>query len=73
MSCISTTNGLKKPLEDWSQINWRKINKAVKNLRQRIFLAKKRGFLAEVEKPPKVNSNKLRKSITIYSENHSDQ
>jgi len=43
MSCISTTNGLKKPLEDWSQINWRKINKAVKNLRQRIFLAKKLG------------------------------
>jgi RNA-directed DNA polymerase len=43
MSYSSTTNGLKKPLEDWSQINWRKINKAVKNLRQRIFLAKKLG------------------------------
>jgi RNA-directed DNA polymerase len=43
MSYISTTNGLKKPLEDWSQINWRKINKAVKNLRQRIFLAKRLG------------------------------
>jgi RNA-directed DNA polymerase len=36
-------NGLKRPLEDWSQINWRKINKAVKNLRQRIFLARKLG------------------------------
>jgi RNA-directed DNA polymerase len=45
MSCISTTNGLKKPLEEWSQINWRKINKAVKNLRQRIFLARKLGNL----------------------------
>lgn len=43
MSYISTTNGLKKPLEDWSQINWRKINKAVRNLRQRIFLARKLG------------------------------
>jgi RNA-directed DNA polymerase len=43
MSYNSTTNGLKKPLEDWSQINWRKINKAVKNLRQRIFLARKLG------------------------------
>jgi len=43
MSYISTTNGLKKPIEDWSQINWRKINKTVKNLRQRIFLAKKLG------------------------------
>ncbi|WP_193200968.1 group II intron reverse transcriptase/maturase [Nostoc sp. MG11] len=43
MSYTSTTNGLRKPLEDWSQINWRKINKAVKNLRQRIFLARKLG------------------------------
>jgi RNA-directed DNA polymerase len=43
MSYNSITNGLKKPLEDWSQINWRKINKAVKNLRQRIFLARKLG------------------------------
>ena len=37
------TNGLKKPLENWSQINWCKVNKAVKNLRQRIFLARKLG------------------------------
>lgn len=43
MSYKSTTNGLRKPLEDWNQINWRKINKTVRNLRQRIFLAKKLG------------------------------
>jgi RNA-directed DNA polymerase len=43
MSYNSTTNGLKKPLLNWSQINWRTINKAVKNLRQRIFLARKLG------------------------------
>ncbi|BAZ71019.1 reverse transcriptase (plasmid) [Fischerella sp. NIES-4106] len=43
MVYTNTTNGLKKPLENWSQINWRKINKAVKNLRQRIFLARKLG------------------------------
>ena len=43
MSYLGTTNGLRKPLEDWSQINWRKINKAVRNLRQRIFLARKLG------------------------------
>jgi RNA-directed DNA polymerase len=43
MVYANTTNGLKKPLEGWSQINWRKINKAVKNLRQRIFLARKLG------------------------------
>jgi RNA-directed DNA polymerase len=38
-----STNGLKKQLEDWSQINWRKVNKAVKNLRQRIFRARELG------------------------------
>jgi RNA-directed DNA polymerase len=43
MSYSSITNGLKKSLKDWSQINWRKINRTVKNLRQRIFLARKLG------------------------------
>ncbi len=43
MVYANTTNGLRKPLENWSQINWRKVNKAVKNLRQRIFLARKLG------------------------------
>ncbi|MEG4076198.1 group II intron reverse transcriptase/maturase [Microcoleus sp. Pol14C2] len=38
-----TTNGLKRQLEDWNQINWRKINKLVRNLRQRIFRARKLG------------------------------
>jgi RNA-directed DNA polymerase len=38
-----TANGLKKPLEDWSQINWQKVNKMVKNLRQRIFRARELG------------------------------
>ena len=38
-----TTNGLKRRLEDWNQINWRKINKLVRNLRQRIFRARKLG------------------------------
>lgn len=40
---IHSTNGLTKQLEDWNQINWRKVFKAVKNLRQRIFLARKLG------------------------------
>ncbi len=43
MAYVSMTNGLKKPLENWNQINWCKVNKAVKNLRQRIFLARKLG------------------------------
>lgn len=33
-------NGQTKQLEDWSQINWRKVKKTVKNLRSRIFRAK---------------------------------
>lgn len=36
-------NGQNKQLEDWNQINWRKTKKAVKNLRQRIFRARKLG------------------------------
>jgi RNA-directed DNA polymerase len=43
MQTVMSTNGLKKQLEDWSQINWRKVNKLVKNLRQRIFRARKLG------------------------------
>jgi RNA-directed DNA polymerase len=43
MQTVMSTNGLKKQLEDWSQINWRKVNKLVKNLRQRIFRARKIG------------------------------
>ena len=37
------TNGLKKQLENWNQINWRKVIKTVRNLRQRIFRARKLG------------------------------
>ncbi len=38
-----STNGTKKQLEDWSHIQWRKANKLVRNLRQRIFRARKLG------------------------------
>jgi RNA-directed DNA polymerase len=38
-----TTNELKRRLEDWNQVNWRKVNKLVRNLRQRIFRARKLG------------------------------
>jgi RNA-directed DNA polymerase len=39
----TTTNGLKKRLEDWNQVNWKKVSKLVRNLRQRIFRARKLG------------------------------
>nr|WP_233221169.1 reverse transcriptase N-terminal domain-containing protein [Chlorogloea sp. CCALA 695] len=38
-----STNGTKKQLEDWSHIQWQKANKLVRNLRQRIFRARKLG------------------------------
>ncbi|HEY9692865.1 MAG TPA: reverse transcriptase domain-containing protein [Oculatellaceae cyanobacterium] len=38
-----TTNGLKRQQKDWSQVNWNKVNKLVRNLRQRIFRARKLG------------------------------
>jgi RNA-directed DNA polymerase len=37
------TNGLKKQLDNWNQVNWKKVFKTVKILRQRIFLARKLG------------------------------
>jgi RNA-directed DNA polymerase len=43
MSSKNLVNGQRGPLDIWSQVNWRKIFKAVRNLRQRIFLAKKLG------------------------------
>ena len=36
-------NGQEGQLEDWSQINWRKVRKIVRNLRRRIFRAQKLG------------------------------
>ena len=33
-------NGENQRLNDWSQINWRKVKKTVKNLRHRIFRAR---------------------------------
>jgi RNA-directed DNA polymerase len=43
MQAVMSTNGLKKQLENWSEINWRKVNKLVKNLRYRIFRARELG------------------------------
>ena len=43
MMSNTTTNGLRKRLEDWNQVNWKKVSKLVRNLRQRIFHARKLG------------------------------
>ena len=38
-----TANGLKEQLKCWDQIDWKKQNKIVRNLRGRIFRARKLG------------------------------
>ena len=43
MSSTTLINGDNGQLMDWSQINWRKVRKNVRNLRQRIFRARKLG------------------------------
>lgn len=43
MQAVMSTNGLKRQLENWKEINWRKVNKLVKNLRHRIFRARELG------------------------------
>ena len=35
--------GAKEPLQEWETIDWKKINKRVKNLRQRIYRATQNG------------------------------
>lgn len=43
MSSASLINGDKGQLEDWNQVNWKKVRRVVRNLRQRIFRARKLG------------------------------
>ncbi len=40
---LNTVNGQTEQLTDWSQINWRKVNKLLRNLQPRIFRARKLG------------------------------
>ncbi len=43
MSTKKLINGVEGQLTDWSQINWNQVRKVVRNLRQRIFRARKLG------------------------------
>ena len=42
-----TANGTEKPT-DWNSVNWRKADRQVRNLRQRIFRAAQQGDLKKV-------------------------
>ncbi|MEB3278053.1 MAG: group II intron reverse transcriptase/maturase [Lyngbya sp.] len=43
MSSANLINGVEEQLTDWSQVNWKKARKIVRNLRQRIFRARQLG------------------------------
>ncbi len=40
---LDKVNGQAEQLRDWSQINWRQVNKLIRNLQRRIFRARKLG------------------------------
>jgi RNA-directed DNA polymerase len=43
-------SGPKDPCEDWHQVNWRRVEREVRRLRQRIFTASRDGDLAKVRR-----------------------
>src|ERR1044072_67878 len=53
MPNISSANGSERPT-DWNAVNWRRANRMVRNLRQRIFRASKAGDLKKVASLQKV-------------------
>ncbi|MGB8687689.1 MAG: reverse transcriptase N-terminal domain-containing protein [Microcoleus sp.] len=56
MGSSLATNRPKRQLEDWNQINWKKVNKFVRNLRQRIFRARKLGDFRKLRSLQKLMS-----------------
>lgn len=56
MGSSLATNRPKRQLEDWNQINWKKVNKFVRNLRQRIFRARKIGDFRKLRSLQKLMS-----------------
>lgn len=73
MSRSNSTNGLRRQLEDRSQINWRKMSKAVRNLRQRIFLARKLGNWRKLRSLQKLMLRSRACLTAVDSENHPNQ
>jgi hypothetical protein len=73
MVSAMATNGLKKQLENWHQINWRKAIKTVRNLRQRIFRARKLGDFRKLRSVAVVDTKELRQSTIVSSAYYADQ
>ena len=54
MSSASLINGVNGQLTDWSQVNWKHARKIVRNLRQRIFRARKLGQYKQLRRLQKL-------------------
>jgi RNA-directed DNA polymerase len=54
MSSASLINGVDGQLTDWSQVNWKQARKIVRNLRQRIFRARKLGQFKQLRRLQKL-------------------
>lgn len=54
MSSASLINGVDGQLTDWSQVNWKQARKVVRNLRQRIFRARKLGQFKQLRRLQKL-------------------
>lgn len=59
MSTLIVTNGDTRQISDWSQVNWRKALKVVKNLRGRIFRARKLGQWKQLRRLQKLINKSL--------------
>src|SRR3989442_2315244 len=62
MLANSHANGTESPL-DWSCINWRKVNRRVRNLRKRIFRATQTGDLKKVRSLQKLMLRSLSNTL----------
>ena len=51
---LNTVNGQTEQLTDWSQINWRQVNKLIRNLQRRIFRARKLGQFKQLRRLQKL-------------------
>ncbi len=51
---LTRVNGQEEQLTDWSQINWQRINKLIRNLQRRIFRARKLGQFKQLRRLQKL-------------------
>ena len=51
---LNRGNGQEEQLTDWSQINWRRVNKLLRNLQRRIFRARKLGQFKQLRRLQKL-------------------